>query len=112
MEKLKTSKFLVIYQEPNYEADFSPELSNELTKQHVEHCRGLDSKGILFMCGPLVGHEKGMFMLNATSYEEAESYVKKDPFIINNCYKSYLIYEIEEANAGNNYLLEKYLIEL
>lgn len=112
MENQKTSKFLVLYQEPNYEANFTPELSNELTKKHVEHCRELDSKGILFLCGPLKGHEKGMFMLNAKTYEEAEGYVKKDPFIVNNCYKSYLIYEIEEANAGNNYLLEKYLIPL
>jgi len=31
--------------------------------------------------------------------------VLKDPFIINKAYKSYLIYEIEEANASNNYLL-------
>lgn len=112
MENLQTSKFLVIYQEPNYDDTFTPELSNELTKQHVEHCSRLDSEGVLFMCGPLVGHEKGMFMLNAKTYEEAENYVKRDPFIINNCYKTYVIYEIEEANAGNNYLLEKYLMPL
>ncbi|MDR2039526.1 MAG: YciI family protein [Bacteroidales bacterium] len=108
MENQKMSKFLILYQDVNYEDTFTPELSNELTKKHVDHIRDLDSKGILFLCGPLKGREEGMFILNAKTFEEAEGYVKKDPFIINRCYKNYFIYEIEEANAGNNYLLENY----
>lgn len=110
MENQKMSRFLIFYQEPNYEADFTPKQINELTRMHVEHLKDLDSKGVLFLCGPLKDDEKGMLILNAKSYEEAESYVKKDPFIINNCYKAYLINEIIEGNAGNNYLLEDYLM--
>ncbi|QQO07632.1 YciI family protein [Breznakiella homolactica] len=109
MENRTKSKFLVIYQDLNYDIPFTPELSDELTKKHVEHCRDLDSRGILFLCGPVMGEEKGMFILSAESLEEAEDCVNRDPFIINKCYKSYVINEIEEANAGNNYLLEKYL---
>jgi len=105
MEKQETSKFLVILQDINNEDSFTPELIEELTKGHVDHIRNLDSKGMLFLCGLLKGHDKGMLILNAKTYEEAESYVLKDPFIINKAYKSYLIYEIEEANASNNYLL-------
>ena len=110
MKNQKTSKFLIIYQDVNYDDTFTAELSNKLTKMHVDHIRDLDSKGILFLCGPLKDHEKGMFILNAKTYEEAESYVKKDPLISNNCYKNYAIYEIMESNAANNYLLEDYLI--
>lgn len=102
----KTLKFLVFLQEPNYDDSFTPELINELTIDHVEHVRDLDNKGILFLCGPLKGTETGMLILNAKTYEEAESYVLKDPFIVNRCYKSYIINEIIEGNADNNYLLD------
>jgi uncharacterized protein YciI len=105
MENQKMSKFLVILQDMNNEDSFTLELIEELIKSHVEHARDLDSKGILFLCGPLKGHEKGMFILNAKTYEEAESYVLEDPLIVNKFYKNYVIYEIEEANASNNYLL-------
>lgn len=106
MKNQKMSKFLVLLQDLNYEANFTPELQEELVKKHVEHIRNLDSKGILFMCGLLKGHESGMLILNAKTYEEAESYVKRDPLIINSCYKKHIIYEIQEANASNNYLLD------
>jgi len=105
MENQKMSKFMVFLQDVNTEDSFSPELIEELTKGHVDHIRNLDAEGILFLCGLLKGHEKGMLILNAKTYEEAEGYVLKDPFIVNKCYKSYVIYEIVEANAGNNYLL-------
>jgi uncharacterized protein YciI len=105
MENQKTSKFLILLQDVNYDNPFPPELVERLTKEHVDHIRDLDSKGILFLCGLLKGHEDGMLILNAKTYEEAESYVKLDPFIMNNCYKKYVIYEIVEANASNNYLL-------
>ena len=108
MKNKQMSRFLVIYQDVNYDDSFSPELVNELTKAHVSHIKTLDSKGILFLCGPLKEHEKGMFILNARTYEEASSYVLTDPFIANKCYKTYMIYEIEEANADNGYLLDLY----
>jgi len=106
MKNQKTSKFLILYQDMNSENSFTPELINELTKSHVNHVKDLDSKGILFLCGPLKGHEKGMFILNAKTHEEVEKCVLKDPFIVNKFYKSYSIYEIIEANAGNNYMLD------
>ncbi len=109
MENQKTSKYLIIYQDVNTEDTFTPEQVMEATKAHVEHVRDLDKRGILFLCGPLLGkEEKGMFILNAASYEEAESHVLRDPLIASKGYNTYLIYEIQEANAGNNYLLEFY----
>ncbi|MDU1906002.1 MAG: hypothetical protein E6772_14610 [Dysgonomonas sp.] len=109
MEKQKTSKFLVLYQDINTEDTFTQEQIIDATKAHVEHVRDLDSKGILHLCGPLMTkEEKGMFILNAKSYEEAESHVLRDPLIARKGYNKYLIYEIQEANAGNNYLLEYY----
>ncbi len=108
MENQKLSKFLVLYQDPNYDIPYTPESANELTRRHVDHARDLDTRGILFLCGPLKGADQGMFILNASTYAEVESYVRKDPFIVNKCYKSYVIYEIEEGNAGNNYLLDAY----
>ena len=110
MKNPETTKFLIFYQDVNNEDNFTPELINDLTRQHVEHLRNLDSKGVLFLCGPLKDDERGMLILNAKNYEEAESYVKQDPFIANNCYTSYVIKEIIEGNASNNYLLEEYLM--
>lgn len=109
MEKQKTSKFLVIYQDINTEDPFTMEEVIDATQAHVEHVRDLDERGILFLCGPLLGkEEKGMFILNAQSYEEAESHVLRDPLIARKGYNTYLINEIQEANAENNYLLEFY----
>lgn len=105
MENQSTAKFLAVLQDPNFEAPFTPEQMEELTKAHVDHVRDLDSRGILFLCGLLKGADGGMLILNAETYEEAESHVLRDPFIVNNCYKRYVINEIIEANAGNNYLL-------
>ena len=105
MENAAVSKFLVFLRDVNNEDSFSPELIEELTKGHVDHLRDLDSKGALFLCGPLKDREEGMLILCAKTYDEAESYVKKDPFIVNRCYKSYDICEIVEANSSNNYLL-------
>jgi len=106
MENQKTSKFLIFLQDVNYEDTFTPEMMDELTKSHVDHIRDLDAKGILFFCGLLKGTEKGMLILNAKTYQEAEDYVQRDPFIVHKCYKTYVIQELEEANASNNYLLD------
>jgi len=101
---METSKFLVYYQDANYDDPFTPEQISEYTKGHIDHLRDMDSTGILFFCGLLKGDEKGMLILNAKTQEEAEGHVLRDPFIANKCYKTYLIYEIAEANAGNNFL--------
>lgn len=109
MENAKISKFLIIYQDLNTEDTFTAEQVTDATNAHVEHLKDLDSKGILFLCGPLLGREdKAMLILNAKSYEEAESYVLRDPFIVRKGYNTYLIHEIQEANSANNYLLKHY----
>jgi len=105
------SKFLVFYQDVNYDDVFTPELIAEITQNHVDYLRDLDTKGVLFMCGLLKGTEEGMLMLNAQTWEEAESIVLKDPMIVNKGYKRYVIQEIVEANAGNNYLLDAHAME-
>lgn len=107
MENQKLTKFLIIYQDVNTENIFTQEEVIDAIKAHVEYCRDLDERGILFLCGPLLGkEEKGMFILSVNSYKEAESHVLRDPLIANKGYKTYLISEIQEANAGNNYLLD------
>jgi len=110
MENSKRSKFLVFLENPNIEGDFTPQMINEYTRQHVERLRQLDAENSLFLCGPLKDDDRGMLIINAKSYEEAENIIKRDPFIANNCYLSYTIKEIIEGNAGNNYLLEAYLM--
>jgi uncharacterized protein YciI len=75
------AKYVVIYEDMREDA-VAQDLVPDLLKGHVEHIRDLDSRGILFMCGPL-----------------------KDPFIVHKCYASYRIYEWVEANESNNYLL-------
>jgi len=106
MENQKTSKFLVFLQDVNYEDTFTPDMMDQLTKAHVDHIRDMDVKGILFFCGVVKGTEKGMLIFNANTYQEVEGYIQKDPFIAHKCYKTYVIQELEEANAGNNYLLD------
>lgn len=58
------------------------------------------------MCGPLKNSDgKGLLIFEANSQEEVESYVLKDPFIVQKWYPSYRIYEWIEANNSNNYLI-------
>jgi uncharacterized protein YciI len=108
MEDQKLSKFLILYQEMNHDLSPSEEQVKEAVRGHVENLKDLDSKGVLFLCGPLKRSEGGMFILKARTYEEAEGFVKKDPFIANEFYKKYVIHEIIEANAGNGYLFDNH----
>jgi|AGTN01.3.fsa_nt_gi Uncharacterized protein conserved in bacteria len=94
-------KYVVIYEDERKDA-----LAPDLLKGHVEHLRDLHSQGILFLCGPLKNNDgKGLLVFEANSQEEVESYVLKDPFIVQKWYAGYRIYEWIKANDSNNYLM-------
>ena len=102
------AKYVVIYENVQ-KKDILNGLAPDLVKSHVEHLKDLHSQGVAFTCGPLKDCcGKGLLIFEANSLEEVESYVLKDPFIIDNCYASYRIYEWVEANESNNYLMDKY----
>ena len=100
------TKYVVIYEDERKDA-----LAPDLLKGHVDHLRDLCSRGILFLCGPLKNAEgeygKGLLIFETNSLGEVESYVLKDPFIIEKWYASYRIYEWIEANDSNNYLMDR-----
>ena len=97
-------KYVVIY-----EGERKDDLAQDLLKGHVEHLRALHSQGSLFLCGPLKDSDgflgRGLLIFEANSQDEVESYVLKDPFIIQKWYASYRIFEWIEANDSNNYLM-------
>lgn len=95
------AKYVVIYDDERKDA-----LALDLLNGHVEHLRDLHSQGILFLCGPLKNSDgKGLLVFEANSQEVVESYILKDPFIVQKWYASYRIYEWIEANDSNNYLM-------
>jgi uncharacterized protein len=61
----------------------SPEIAKRLA-DHLAHKIDLEKRGILFAAGPLYPRdsnlpEAGMFVLRASSFEEAEAIAKTDP---------------------------------
>ena len=61
----------------------SPEIEKRLT-DHLNHQVKLEKEGVLFAAGPLYPRgsntpEAGMFVLRASSFEEAEAIAKTDP---------------------------------
>jgi len=61
----------------------SPEIAKRL-KDHLDHQVDLEKRGIMFAAGPLYPRgsdlpEAGMFVLRATSFEEADAIAKEDP---------------------------------
>jgi uncharacterized protein len=61
----------------------SPEIDKKLA-DHLAHQIDLERKGIMFAAGPLYSRgstipEAGMFVLRASSFEEAEEICKGDP---------------------------------
>ena len=100
------AKYVVMYEDERQDQD---NLTSELLKGHVEHLRNLCSQGKVLLCGPLKSNGycrgKGLLLFDATSQDEVEDYVLKDPFIVQKWYASYHIYEWIEANDSNNYLM-------
>ena len=99
------TKFLVIYKAEEIATEEMSDETNELIISHVEHIRNLDNEGILFLCGVFTDNTGAMLIFEAKSTEEVESYILKDPLIIEKFY-SYTIQELIEANKENNYLME------
>ena len=95
------NKYVVTLMDKNPEA-----FSEELVATHVEHLRNLSKSGTLFICGPLKGTDGAMQILSADSIEEATEFAKADPFLSENFYSDFTIYELIEANEENNFLLK------
>jgi uncharacterized protein YciI len=102
MENQKMKKFLVMYEDMKHDESFT----SDLLVSNINFVKDLDSKGILVLGGPLKPDKKAMLILNGSSREEIDGYIKKDPFISSTHYEKYTIYEIIEGNAANNYLLD------
>lgn len=77
----------------------------ELFVRHVEHLRNLKKKNILFLCGPFKDRDEVIQIIKADSYEEAERYIRLDPFTSEGFFSEYTIRELIEATEENNYLL-------
>jgi uncharacterized protein YciI len=63
----------------------SPEIARRL-HEHLAHQVDLERRGIMFAAGPLYDRDSnvphsGMFVLRASSFEEAEAIAKSDPLI-------------------------------
>lgn len=57
------------------------QLSEKLVREHVQHLRKLDERGLLESCGPFSDVEGGMIILRAASHEEAMEIAESDPFV-------------------------------
>lgn len=80
--------------------------SEELVHAHVEHLRELARQDILVLCGPLKDSDKGMKIVQVNSFDEAKAIALNDPFTEEKYYTAYELYELEEANESNNFLLD------
>ena len=96
------NKYVVILKDK-----ISNEIEPGLNKRHVEHLKKCAIDGHLFLCGPLLGHGGAMQIIFANSKEEAEEYIKQDPFVSEGFYRTYEIYHLLEANLENNFLLKE-----
>jgi uncharacterized protein YciI len=79
--------------------------SNELLLEHVVHLKNLKKDNHLFICGPLANSNKVMQIILAGDIKEAEKYLQMDPFAAEGVFESYTIFELNEANDDNNWLL-------
>lgn len=76
----------------------------ELNRRHCAHLHQLAEQGLLFLCGPLIGHGGAMQIVLANSEEEAKQLIEKDPFVLEGFYRAYELYYLLEANLENNFL--------
>ncbi len=81
-------------------------IEDGLNRRHVAHLKKCSDEGLLFLCGPLIGHGGAMQILLAETKEEAEEMIKQDPFVSEGFYRDYEIYWLLEANSENNFLLK------
>ncbi len=81
-------------------------LKSDLLNAHVEHLRTLHKNGFLFLCGPFADNDGAIQIINAKTKEDVEKMVLSDPFVENSYYSNFVIYELNEANEDNCYLLK------
>jgi uncharacterized protein YciI len=81
-------------------------LNQEIVKEHVDHLKGLKNQGKLVLCGPFTDYPGGMVVFLAKDLIEAKEIAESDPFIASG-YKTYALRTLEEANEGNNYLMNQ-----
>lgn len=81
-------------------------LKSDLLNRHVNHLRELTNLGKLFLCGPFNDNDGALQIIIADSKDSAVGIIEQDPFIKDNYYQSYEIYELIEANETNNWLCE------
>ncbi len=79
-------------------------LTKELLGQHVKHLKSLTALGKLYLCGPFADNDNALQIIIADTMEMAVEIVNQDPFIREKYYKSYVIYELIEANEQNGWL--------
>lgn len=80
-------------------------LTQTLLENHVEHLKEINHMGKLFLCGPLLDSDKAIKIIHANSMEEALKIAHSDPFTIHSYYPNIEVFELEEANEDNEYLL-------
>lgn len=69
-----------------------PEKSQEIRPQHVEYLKKMRAEGKLFAFGRFLDGTSGLIIYMAETIEEAVSYVKNDPFVINHA-RGYEVHE-------------------
>src|SRR5262245_10327889 len=80
-------------------------LTNALLKAHIEYLQTLRKKRILQVCGPCKDNKKSILILSTENYDKALELICNDPFIKEKYYKSYEIYEFDEAKDENEWLM-------
>ena len=91
------AKFVCILKDEKDEKEEA--LSEDLLKGHIDYLRKLKQRGILILCGPLRDgkNNTGMVIIEGNSLEEAKQHFFEDPFITEEWYRDYSIYELQEA---------------
>ena len=60
----------------------------------------------MLLCGPFRDNDGAFQLISAESYETAKAILESDPFIMNGYYQRYVLYDLIEANPGNNWLMD------
>jgi len=83
-------------------------VNKAVIERHVAHMKTLDDNGNLMLCGPLTGYSgvAGMVILQAQSFEEADSFCKVEPLVTEG-YATYKLSTLQVANKENDYLLHR-----
>ena len=93
------TKFVV-----HYKLEVKKGLNADLIKKHIEHLRNLSQKTYFFLCGIVKGKNEAFLIINAESKKDTKAYILQDPLIDRKHY-IFDIYELNEANEDNNFLL-------